>query len=145
MCHWFSNIVLYIKIEQCIGTILEQMPVAIFKHKMTTSLKRVFLSAMTRALSLWRLMAFNRIFVFVLLKVKERYSPLLYESQQLSVLLEELEKQMTLFYDSLGKISEIITVLEHEAQSSALFKQKHQVRKRPFKETQLFLKHMQWN
>ncbi|EPQ19233.1 Nesprin-1 [Myotis brandtii] len=61
-----------------------------------------------------------------LTKVKERYSPLLYESQQLSVLLEELEKQMTLFYDSLGKISEIITVLEHEAQSSALFKQKHQ-------------------
>nr|KAF6341460.1 hypothetical protein mMyoMyo1_011887 [Myotis myotis] len=61
-----------------------------------------------------------------LTKVKERYSPLLYESQQLSVLLEELEKQMTLFYDSLGKVSEIITVLEHEAQSSALFKQKHQ-------------------
>uniref|UniRef100_A0A671FP75 Spectrin repeat containing nuclear envelope protein 1 n=1 Tax=Rhinolophus ferrumequinum TaxID=59479 RepID=A0A671FP75_RHIFE len=58
--------------------------------------------------------------------VKERYSPLLYESQQLSVPLEELEKQMTFFYDSLGKINEIITVLEHEAQSSALFKQKHQ-------------------
>ncbi|XP_016071417.1 PREDICTED: nesprin-1 [Miniopterus natalensis] len=61
-----------------------------------------------------------------LTKVKERYSPLLYESQQLSTPLEELEKQMTSFYDSLGKISEIITVLEHEAQSSALFKQKHQ-------------------
>lgn len=58
-----------------------------------------------------------------LTKVKERYSPLLYESQQLSVPLEELEKQMTFFYDSLGKINEIIAVLEHEAQSSALFKQ----------------------
>lgn len=81
-------------------------------------------------------MAFNRIFVFS--KVKERYSPLLYESQQLSTPLEELEKQMTSFYDSLGKISEIITVLEHEAQSSALFKQKHQVKKGPFQETQLF-------
>ncbi|KAF6114471.1 hypothetical protein HJG60_010466 [Phyllostomus discolor] len=61
-----------------------------------------------------------------LTKVKERYSPLLYEAQQLSVPLEELEKQMTFFYDSLGKINEIITVLEREAQSSAVFKQKHQ-------------------
>ncbi|PNI93054.1 SYNE1 isoform 6 [Pan troglodytes] len=63
-----------------------------------------------------------------LTKVKECYSPLLYESQQLLIPLEELEKQMTSFYDSLGKINEIITVLEREAQSSALFKQKHQVR-----------------
>nr|ALX35609.1 CPG2 short variant [Homo sapiens] len=61
-----------------------------------------------------------------LTKVKECYSPLLYESQQLLIPLEELEKQMTSFYDSLGKINEIITVLEREAQSSALFKQKHQ-------------------
>ncbi|KAK2114537.1 Nesprin-1 [Saguinus oedipus] len=61
-----------------------------------------------------------------LTKVKECYSPLLYECQQLLIPLEELEKQMTSFYDSLGKINEIITVLEHEAQSSALFKQKHQ-------------------
>uniref|UniRef100_A0A2K6TC77 Spectrin repeat containing nuclear envelope protein 1 n=1 Tax=Saimiri boliviensis boliviensis TaxID=39432 RepID=A0A2K6TC77_SAIBB len=61
-----------------------------------------------------------------LTKVKECYSPLLYECQQLLIPLEELEKQMTSFYDSLEKINEIITVLEHEAQSSALFKQKHQ-------------------
>lgn len=62
-------------------------------------------------------------------KVKECYSPLLYEAQQLSVPLEELEMQITSFYNSLGKIDEILAVLEHEAQSSALFKQKHQVRK----------------
>uniref|UniRef100_A0A8C2US11 Calponin-homology (CH) domain-containing protein n=1 Tax=Chinchilla lanigera TaxID=34839 RepID=A0A8C2US11_CHILA len=61
-----------------------------------------------------------------LTKVKEGSSPLLYESQQLLIPLEELEKQMTSFYDSLGKINEIIAVLEREAQSSALFKQKHQ-------------------
>ncbi|KAM9666884.1 nesprin-1 isoform 11-T14 [Trichechus inunguis] len=61
-----------------------------------------------------------------LAKVKECYSPLLYESQQLLIPLEELETQMTSFYDSLGKINETITILEHEAQSSALFKQKHQ-------------------
>lgn len=73
--------------------------------------------------------AFKGIFVFVFLKVKDCYSPLLYESQQLLIPLEELEKQMTAFYDSLGKINEILAVLEHEAQSSALFKQKHQVRK----------------
>jgi nesprin-1 len=77
----------------------------------------------------------------VFLKVKECHSPLLYESQQLSVPLEELEKQMTCFYESLGKINEIITVLEHEAQSSALFKQKHQVRKIPFRDI-IILKHM---
>ncbi|KAB1275410.1 Nesprin-1 [Camelus dromedarius] len=59
-------------------------------------------------------------------KVKDCYSPLLYESQQLLIPLEELEKQMTAFYDSLGKINEILTVLEHEAQSSSLFKEKHQ-------------------
>lgn len=83
-------------------------------------------------------MAFNRTFVFVFLKVKECHSPLLYESQQLLIPLEELEKQMTFFYDSLGKINEILTVLEHEAQSSALFKQKQQVRRNPLEETKLF-------
>lgn len=61
-----------------------------------------------------------------LTKVKERCTPLLYESQQLLTPLEELEKQITFFYESLGKIKESIHVLEHEAQSSALFKQKHQ-------------------
>lgn len=82
-------------------------------------------------------MAFNGIFVFAFLKVKDCYSPLLYESQQLLLPLEELEKQMTVFYDSLGKIDEIMTVLEHEAQSSALFKQKRQVRKSPLQEMEL--------
>ncbi|XP_008852961.1 nesprin-1 isoform X2 [Nannospalax galili] len=61
-----------------------------------------------------------------LTKVKECCPPLLYEAQQLSIPLEELERQITSFYDSLGKINEIISILEHEAQSSALFKQKHQ-------------------
>nr|XP_013006519.1 LOW QUALITY PROTEIN: nesprin-1-like [Cavia porcellus] len=61
-----------------------------------------------------------------LAKVKDDCSPLLYQSQQLLIPLEELEKQMTSLYDTLGKINEIITILEHEAQSSALFKQKHQ-------------------
>uniref|UniRef100_A0A8C6IDR8 Spectrin repeat containing, nuclear envelope 1 n=2 Tax=Mus spicilegus TaxID=10103 RepID=A0A8C6IDR8_MUSSI len=59
-------------------------------------------------------------------KVKECCSPLLYEAQQLTVPLEELETQITSFYDSLGKINEILSVLEQEAQSSTLFKQKHQ-------------------
>lgn len=72
---------------------------------------------------------------FPLSKVKECYSPLLSEAQQLSVPLEELETQITSFYDSLGKINEIISVLEHEAQSSSLFKQKHQVRKVPFRDS----------
>lgn len=67
---------------------------------------------------------------FVFSKVKERCTPLLYESQQLLTPLEELEKQITFFYESLGKIKESIRVLEHEAQSSALFKQKHQVRRK---------------
>lgn len=82
-------------------------------------------------------MAFNGIFVLLFLKVKECYSPLLYESQQLLIPLEELEKQMTFFYESLGKINEILTILEHETQSSALFKQKHQVRTSPLQETEL--------
>nr|XP_021512701.1 nesprin-1-like isoform X2 [Meriones unguiculatus] len=61
-----------------------------------------------------------------LFKVKECYSPLLHEAQKLLVPLEELETQITSFYDSLGKINELLAVLEHEAQSSTLFKQKHQ-------------------
>ncbi|XP_045150497.1 nesprin-1-like [Echinops telfairi] len=61
-----------------------------------------------------------------LAKVRECYSPLLYESQQLLVPLEDLEKHMMSFHDSLGKINEAMTILEREAQSSALFKQKHQ-------------------
>ena len=95
---------------------------------------------MNSALSLWYLAAFDGIFVFVFLKVKECCPPLLYESQQLLIPLEELEKQMTFFYDSLAKIHEIMAVLEREAQSSALFKQKHQVRESPHEETWLFLK-----
>lgn len=75
------------------------------------------------------------------LKIKECSSPLLYESQQLLVPLEELEKQMTSFYDSLGKINDIMAVLEHEAQSSALFKQKHQVRKIAFRKHSYFKVH----
>lgn len=93
---------------------------------------------MNSALSLWYLVVFKGIFVFVFLKVKECSSPLLYESRQLLIPLEELEKQMTFFYDSLAKIHEIMVVLEHEAQSSPLFKQKHQVRKSPREETELF-------
>uniref|UniRef100_A0A8C5NYY1 Spectrin repeat containing, nuclear envelope 1 n=1 Tax=Jaculus jaculus TaxID=51337 RepID=A0A8C5NYY1_JACJA len=61
-----------------------------------------------------------------LAKVKECYSPLLYEAQQLSIPLEELEKQITSFYDALGKVNESLAVLQQEAQSSPLFKQKHQ-------------------
>lgn len=98
-------------------------------------MKKTFLRAMNSALSLWSFMVFDGICVFVFLKVKDCYSPLLSESQQLLVPLEELEKQMTAFYDSLGKIDEIMTVLKHEAQSSPLFKQKHQVRKIFFQET----------
>lgn len=75
---------------------------------------------------------------FALSKVKECYSPLLSEAQQLSVPLEELETQITSFYDSLGKINEIMSVLEHEAQSSSLFKQKHQVRKLPVRDNPHF-------
>lgn len=89
-------------------------------------------------MELWGPIGFSWIFCFCffpLWKVKECYSPLLSEAQQLSVPLEELETQITSFYDSLGKINEIISVLEREAQSSSLFKQKHQVRKIPFRDS----------
>uniref|UniRef100_A0A6I8NCW5 Spectrin repeat containing nuclear envelope protein 1 n=1 Tax=Ornithorhynchus anatinus TaxID=9258 RepID=A0A6I8NCW5_ORNAN len=59
-------------------------------------------------------------------KVKEYYPPLLYESQQLLIPLEDLEKQITSFYESLEKINEIISLLDHEAQSTVIFKQKYQ-------------------
>ncbi|KAM9000867.1 nesprin-1 isoform 8-T9 [Sarcophilus harrisii] len=59
-------------------------------------------------------------------KVKECYPALLYETQQLLIPLEELEKQITLFYEVLERINETMSLLEHEAQSTALFKQKHQ-------------------
>jgi nesprin-1 len=76
--------------------------------------------------------------VLIFPKVKECCSPLLYEAQQLTVPLEELETQITSFYDSLGKINEILSVLEQEAQSSTLFKQKHQVRKKSLSEISSF-------
>ncbi|XP_044531402.1 nesprin-1-like [Gracilinanus agilis] len=59
-------------------------------------------------------------------KVKEFYPSLLYETQQLLIPLEELEKQITLFYESLERVNETMSLLEREAQSTALFKQKHQ-------------------
>uniref|UniRef100_A0A670IV44 Calponin-homology (CH) domain-containing protein n=1 Tax=Podarcis muralis TaxID=64176 RepID=A0A670IV44_PODMU len=50
----------------------------------------------------------------------------LYESQQLLPHLEELEKQITNFYESLEKVNEIISVLDPEVQPADVFKQQHQ-------------------
>ncbi|KAG6937090.1 spectrin repeat containing nuclear envelope protein 1, partial [Chelydra serpentina] len=59
-------------------------------------------------------------------KTKERCPVLLYEAQQLLSPLEELEKQITYFYESLEKVNEIISALDPEVQPAALFKQNHQ-------------------
>ncbi|KAM7172376.1 nesprin-1 isoform 3-T4 [Macrochelys suwanniensis] len=59
-------------------------------------------------------------------KNKERCPVLLYEAQQLLSPLEELEKQITYFYESLEKVNEIISALDPEVQPAALFKQNHQ-------------------
>lgn len=52
---------------------------------------------------------------------------MLFDSQELLPHLEELEKQITHFHESLDKINEIISVLDPEAQSAHVFKQQHQV------------------
>ncbi|XP_078239370.1 nesprin-1 isoform X9 [Pogona vitticeps] len=59
-------------------------------------------------------------------KVNESCPVVLYESQQLLPHLEELEKQITNFYESLEKINEIISVLNPETQPADIFKQQHQ-------------------
>ncbi|XP_027759675.1 nesprin-1 isoform X4 [Empidonax traillii] len=59
-------------------------------------------------------------------KVKEYSSALLYECQRLLSPLEELEKQITHFYESLEKVNEIISILDPEAQPTAVLKQKAQ-------------------
>ncbi|KAM6463517.1 nesprin-1-like [Liasis olivaceus] len=59
-------------------------------------------------------------------KVKDSCPVVLYDSQELLPHLEELEKQITHFHESLGKISEIISVLDPEAQPAHVFKQQHQ-------------------
>ncbi|XP_053877943.1 nesprin-1-like [Malaclemys terrapin pileata] len=59
-------------------------------------------------------------------KTKERCPVLLYEAQQLLSPLEELEKQITYFYESLEKVNEIISALDPEVQPAAVFKQNHQ-------------------
>lgn len=53
---------------------------------------------------------------------------MLYESQQLLSPLEELEKHITYFYESLEKVNEIISVPDPEVPPVAVFKQKLQVR-----------------
>lgn len=52
---------------------------------------------------------------------------MLYESQRMLPFLEELEKQITNFYESLEKVNEIISVLDPEVQPADVFKQQHQV------------------
>uniref|UniRef100_A0A8C3KS51 Calponin-homology (CH) domain-containing protein n=1 Tax=Calidris pygmaea TaxID=425635 RepID=A0A8C3KS51_9CHAR len=59
-------------------------------------------------------------------KVKEYSCALLYECQRLLSPLEELEKQITHFYESLEKVNEIISILDPEAQPTSVLKQKAQ-------------------
>ncbi|XP_013912844.1 PREDICTED: nesprin-1-like [Thamnophis sirtalis] len=59
-------------------------------------------------------------------KVKETCPVVLFDSQELLPHLEELEKQITHFHESLDKINEIISVLDPEAQPAHVFKQQHQ-------------------
>uniref|UniRef100_A0A8C4V5X1 Spectrin repeat containing nuclear envelope protein 1 n=1 Tax=Falco tinnunculus TaxID=100819 RepID=A0A8C4V5X1_FALTI len=59
-------------------------------------------------------------------KVKEYTCALLYESQHLLSPLEELEKQITHFYESLEKVNEIISIVDPEAQPTTVLKQKAQ-------------------
>uniref|UniRef100_A0A8B9BQV6 Spectrin repeat containing nuclear envelope protein 1 n=1 Tax=Anser brachyrhynchus TaxID=132585 RepID=A0A8B9BQV6_9AVES len=66
-----------------------------------------------------------------LTRIKEQISKvyscaLLYESQHLLSPLEELEKQITNFYESLEKVNEIISIQDPETQSTTLLKQKAQ-------------------
>lgn len=65
--------------------------------------------------------------VFLDQKVKEHSCALLYECQRLLSPLEELEKQITHFYESLEKVNEIISILDPEAQPTTVLKQKAQV------------------
>uniref|UniRef100_H3A1G7 Calponin-homology (CH) domain-containing protein n=1 Tax=Latimeria chalumnae TaxID=7897 RepID=H3A1G7_LATCH len=59
-------------------------------------------------------------------KIKESFPPLLRESQQLLPPIEELEKQITTFHESLEKANQIIIGGELESQAAVHFKQKHQ-------------------
>ncbi|XP_010018863.1 PREDICTED: nesprin-1-like, partial [Nestor notabilis] len=59
-------------------------------------------------------------------KVKEYSCALLYECQHLLSPLEELEKQITHFYESLEKVNEIISIVDPEAQPTTVLKQKAQ-------------------
>lgn len=70
---------------------------------------------------------FNNYFSFKWPKVKEYSCALLYECQHLLSPLEELEKQITHFYESLEKVNEIISILDPEAQPTTVLKQKAQV------------------
>lgn len=51
----------------------------------------------------------------------------MYECQRLLSPLEELEKQITHFYESLEKVNEIISILDPEAHPTTVLKQKAQV------------------
>uniref|UniRef100_A0A8D2LVZ1 Spectrin repeat containing nuclear envelope protein 1 n=1 Tax=Varanus komodoensis TaxID=61221 RepID=A0A8D2LVZ1_VARKO len=59
-------------------------------------------------------------------KVNESCPVVLCEAQQLLPRLEELEKQITNFYESLDKVNEILSVLDPEVQPADIFKQQHQ-------------------
>uniref|UniRef100_UPI00398E76DD nesprin-1 n=1 Tax=Pristiophorus japonicus TaxID=55135 RepID=UPI00398E76DD len=61
-----------------------------------------------------------------LIKVRERCQCLLLEAQQLLPPLDELEKQITAFYESLNQANQITSAGEAEGQSVDSFKIKHQ-------------------
>lgn len=57
-------------------------------------------------------------------RIRERYPPLLYESQQLLMPLGEFENHMTIFYETLEKLTGIISMSDMELQSTSVLKQK---------------------
>ncbi|KAL7987672.1 hypothetical protein Chor_006591, partial [Crotalus horridus] len=64
--------------------------------------------------------------LYIMNQVKEFCPVVLFDSQELLPHLEELEKQITHFHESLDKINEIISILDPEAQPAHVFKQQHQ-------------------
>uniref|UniRef100_A0A8C7EHV8 Nesprin-1 spectrin repeats region domain-containing protein n=1 Tax=Nothoprocta perdicaria TaxID=30464 RepID=A0A8C7EHV8_NOTPE len=111
---------------QDLENIKQKLPVMEAQYKMVTRTAQLVTKEVSQEEVNEMLATLTRIKEQLSKVLKEYCGALLYECQHLLPPLEEQEKQITQFYESLEKVNEIISILDPETQPTAVLKQKAQ-------------------
>ncbi|CAI9612033.1 unnamed protein product [Staurois parvus] len=116
----FLNVKMFV---QDLEDIKQKMPIIEAQYKSVTRMAQLLTKETPPSEASEMLAAVARI-KDQLNRIRERYPPLLYESQQLLMPLGEFENHMTIFYETLEKLTGIISMSDMELQSTSVLKQK---------------------